>query len=67
MYTPLELQKLCCNVIVEHLYCYNYNDFLIKLKNLNLPEIIVESIIDRYLVIKHIIRYQIKTGLIQKI
>ena len=67
MYTPLELQKLCCNIIIEHLYCYNYDNFLIELGNLDLPEIINKSIIDRYLVIKYIIKHQVKTGLIQKI
>ena len=55
MYTPLELQKLCSNVIVEQIYNENYNIFYSTLKTLNLPDVINEIIIDRYKVIKHIL------------
>ena len=53
MYTPLELQKLCSNAIVEQIYTENYDNFLINLKTIALPDHINEIIIDRYNVIKN--------------
>tara|TARA_B100002019_G_C20986667_1_gene458476 strand:- start:447 stop:629 length:183 start_codon:yes stop_codon:yes gene_type:complete len=58
MYTPLDLKKLCSNVIISEIYTENYDNFLINLKNLDLPDIINEIIIDRYNVIKHITKYE---------
>ncbi len=55
MSTPLELQKLCSNVIVEQIYNENYNIFYNTLKTLGLPDLINEIIIDRYKVIKNIL------------
>ena len=54
-YTPLELQKLCCNIVIKQIYNENENTFLSNLKNIGLPNIINESIIDRYKIIKLIL------------
>ena len=53
--TPLELYKLCCNIVVKEIYSNNYYIFVNRLYTLNLPKDINELIIDRYKVIKHII------------
>ena len=56
MYNPLELQKLCSNCIVEDIYDNNYNIFLKKLYALELPDDINKIVIERYELIKHIIK-----------
>ena len=54
-YRPLELEKLCCNVIIKQIY-NEYEYFFIKnMKQLNLPDTINNSIIDRYKIIKFIL------------
>tara|TARA_E500000178_G_C16528977_1_gene533555 strand:- start:360 stop:536 length:177 start_codon:yes stop_codon:yes gene_type:complete len=57
MYTPLELQKLCYNVIVEQIYSENYYKFTSNLRTIGLPYHINEAIVDRYKVIKNILKY----------
>ena len=54
-YRPVELSKLCCNVIVKEFYHENEDIFKHNIKKLNLPEDITDSIIERYLLIKHIL------------
>tara|TARA_B100001248_G_scaffold260833_1_gene250167 strand:- start:495 stop:677 length:183 start_codon:yes stop_codon:yes gene_type:complete len=58
MYTPLDLKKLCSNVIISEIYTENYDNFLSNLKTITLPDHINEIIIDRYNVIKNIIKYE---------
>ena len=58
MYTPLDLKKLCSNVIISEIYTENYDNFLINLKTIALPDHLNEIIIDRYNVIKNIIKYE---------
>ena len=58
MYTPLDLKKLCSNVIISEIYTENYDNFLSNLKTIALPDHINEIIIDRYNVIKNIIKYE---------
>ena len=60
IYTPLELYKLCCNVIVKNIYHYNYLIFNERLNELNLPDEYSKLIIDRYLIINHIISIESK-------
>lgn len=54
LYRPLELSKLCANVIIEHIYNKNYYIFYEKLINLGLPDDINKVIIERYNIINHI-------------
>ena len=55
LYTPLELEKLCCNVIVKEFYDKDEYLFKKNIKILELPDILNKNIIDRYKVIKHIL------------
>ena len=57
--TPLELYKLCSNVVVKQIY--NKNEFIFKsnLYKLKLPEAVNEIIKERYRMIKHILNNQI--------
>ena len=57
MYTPLPLQKLCCNIIVKEIYNKNFYIFNHKLKKLNLFDDFNKMIIDRYFIIRHIVNY----------
>ena len=59
-FTPVELYKLCCNVIVENIYHPNYLIFNKRLNELNLFDIYNNLIIERYLFIKHIISVESK-------
>ena len=54
LYSPLQLYKLCSNVIVEQKYNKDYYIFHDNLLNLNLPDDINNIIIERYHVINHI-------------
>lgn len=54
LYSPLQLYKLCSNVIVEQIYNKDYYIFHDNLLNLNLPDDINNIIIERYHVINHI-------------
>ena len=54
-YTPLELEKLCSNVIAKELWSNNEYIFNNNLKQLDLPNIIKKNIFERYLTIKHIL------------
>ena len=53
--TPLELYKLCSNVVVKQIYDKNEYIFNNNLYKLKLPEVVNEIIIERYRVIKHIL------------
>jgi len=53
-YTPLELYKLCSNVIIKEIYNVNYLRFLSNLLQLQLPEGLNNIIIERYFIVKHI-------------
>lgn len=57
LYTPLQLEKLCCNVIVKEFYDIDECIFIKKIKVLGLPDILNENILDRYRVIKHILNH----------
>ena len=57
LYTPLQLTKLCSNVIVKNLYDKNKYIFIRNIKTLELPDILNEIILDRYQIIKHIINH----------
>ena len=54
-YTPLELYKLCSNVVIKQIYDKNEFIFNNNLYKLKLPEEVNEIIIERYRVIKHIL------------
>ena len=56
-YTPLQLEKLCCNIIVKEFYHKNEFIFIEKIKNIGLPDTLNEIILDRYRVIKHILNH----------
>ena len=57
LYTPLQLEKLCCNVIVEKFYDIDEYIFIKNIKILDLPDILNKNILDRYRVIKHILNH----------
>ena len=59
-YTPLELEKLCANVIAKELWSNNEYIFNSNLIKLNLPDVIKKNVFERYLVIKHILYYSNK-------
>ncbi len=54
-YSPLELEKLCANVIVKEFWDDNEYIFNNTINNLGLPYIIKNNIYGRYLIIKHIL------------
>ena len=54
--TPLELSKLCCNVIVKNTYSKNKSLFIYNLKKMELPEILFDMILNRYDVIQFILK-----------
>lgn len=58
LFRPLELSKLCANVIIKELYNKDYYIFLKNLKHLKLPEQINNIIIERYNIIKHILNVE---------
>ena len=60
LYTPLELQKLCCNIIIKQIYDPNYFNFQKNLFELNLPTIFNDLILDRYSIINHILAVESK-------
>lgn len=53
-YTPLELEKLCYNKIVE--YFYNEHEYIFSrdIQKLELPDNIFKNLIERYRIIRHI-------------
>ena len=55
--TPLELSKLCSNVIVNEFYHENEVIFRSNINELNLPQDIIDLIIERYLLIRHIMSF----------
>lgn len=57
LYSPLELSKLCANVIIKEKKLYNkdYYIFLENLKYLKLYEQLNDIIIERYHTINHIL------------
>ncbi len=55
LFRPLELYKLCANVIVKERYNKNYYIFLRNLYQLKLHEDINNIIIERYHIINHIL------------
>ena len=55
--TPLELSKLCCNVIVNEFYHENELIFRSNINELNLPQDIINLIIERYLLIRHMMAF----------
>ena len=57
LYTPLQLTKLCSNVIVKNLYDKDRYIFITNIKTLKLPDILNKIILDRYQIIKHIINH----------
>ena len=57
LYTPLELEKLCCNIIVKEFYDKDEYLFIKNIKILDLPDILNKNILDRYRVIKHILNH----------
>lgn len=58
LYSPLELHKLCCNIIVKELYDNDECIFIHKLQSYNLPDDIYNLIIERYELIKHIMYFE---------
>lgn len=54
-YRPVELSKLCCNVIVKEFYDTDEEIFKKNILTLHLPECIFDLIIDRYKLIKIVI------------
>ena len=55
---PLQLEKLCCNIIIKDIYNENEYFFIKNIEELNLPNIINKSIIDRYKTIKYILSHK---------
>jgi hypothetical protein len=55
--TPLELSKLWCNVIVKEFYHENELIFRSNINKLNLPQDIIDLIIERYLLIRHMMAF----------
>ena len=55
---PLELEKLCCNIIIKEIYNENECEFIKNMKDLNLPNIINITIIHRYKIIKYILNHK---------
>ena len=55
LFRPLELYKLCANVIVKERYNKDYYIFLRNLYQLKLHEDINNIIIERYHIINHIL------------
>tara|TARA_B100001175_G_C19340516_1_gene557204 strand:+ start:619 stop:816 length:198 start_codon:yes stop_codon:yes gene_type:complete len=58
LYSPLQLEKLCANIIVKNIWDENESLFNMKLDELNLPDILKHKIFDRYLLIKHILKHE---------
>lgn len=56
-HNPLELIKICCNVIVKEFYHENELIFRSNINELNLPQDIIDSITERYVLIKHMMTY----------
>lgn len=56
-YNPLELTKLCCNVIVKNIYSENLDIFNDRLLKLGLPNDVNKLILERYDLIKHITKF----------
>ena len=54
-FTPLELEKLCANIVIKNLWNNDEYTFKNNLIKLNLPDTIKNNIFERYLVIKHIL------------
>lgn len=54
---PLKLSKLCCNVIVNEFYHENELIFRSNINELNLPQEIIDLIIEQYLLIRHIMAF----------
>ena len=57
-YRPLELEKLCCNVIVKQIYNENEYIFMSNLKSLGLSETLNDLVMERYKIIKLILNYE---------
>ena len=55
LFRPLELSKLCANVIVKERYNKDYYIFLRNLYQLKLHEDLNKIIIERYHIINHIL------------
>ena len=53
-YSPLQLYKLCSNVVIKEIYDSNNLTFYSNLLKLNLPEYVNNIIIERYHLVKHI-------------
>lgn len=56
-YNPLELSKLCCNVIIKNIYNENLDIFNNRLLKLKLPNDLNKIILERYELINHIIKF----------
>ena len=58
LFRPLELSKLCANVIIKKIYSQDYYIFLRNLYQLKLHEDLNNIIIERYHVINHILNVE---------
>ena len=58
LFRPLELYKLCANVIVKERYNKDYYIFLRNLYHLQLHEDLNNIIIERYHIINHILNVE---------
>lgn len=58
LYRPLELSKLCANVIIDHIFHPKYEIFYETLIRLELPESINNIILERYDLICHITKIE---------
>lgn len=58
LFRPLELSKLCANVIIKKIYSKDYYIFLTNLNELKLHEDLNNIIIERYHVINHILNVE---------
>ena len=56
--TPLQLYKICSNIIIKSIYDEDCNTFTYNLKELNLPNPINELLVERYKIVNFILKNQ---------
>lgn len=58
LYTPIELEKLCYNKIIECFYDESEYKFSCAIQDMNLPDNIQLNLLERYRTIKHIMKVE---------
>ena len=57
-WNPVELKKMCCDVIIREIYCDDKEIFLIRLNYYNISKSIQKQILERYKFIKFIYKHK---------